>query len=592
MLKAPSKGAPKEPFPGWLTLPLASAECNGAVCGPRPEALGVGCALSTGPAVKARVSLRPTCVQRKGLSNAPLSQFSGPAVSPSPLLRPLKRTHGVRLPRALFPRRPSHHCVLPSSDFSEGCPAVCPAASRALGRLRHDRNAQEDAGRGREGKDAVHGGDPGRAGLAWALVGAALSPARAPRPDTRSPASGPPVVAIPSRAGWGAQLPALGGPEDRETEREKSLRRAPGRQGPPRLPSRLVQSPTCGSGAAREEAPGGARRGRALGARPRSRLRGFPWPQQRGLCGGGGGAASQTSSFPGRPAAPVPREAGGRRTRPGLDVDYRAARDGKRLIKPRPAGPSHSPPRRPERGPHAASWSAGPTPDDPGPGRTADDCCPGRAPDYPGHGRSSSAGAATRRSFFEIRTEWSDRSVLYLHRSLADLGRLWQRLRDAFPEDRSELARGPLRQGLVAIKEAHDIETRLNEVEKLLKTIISMPCKYSRSEVVLTFFERSPLDQVLKNDNVHKIQPSFQSPVKISEIMRSNGFCLANTETIVIDHSIPNGRDQHLGMDPAEHLFENGSEFPSELEDGDDPAAYVTNLSYYHLVPFETDILD
>lgn len=49
--------------------------------------------------------------------------------------------------------------------------------------------------------------------------------------------------------------------------------------------------------------------------------------------------------------------------------------------------------------------------------------------------------------FFEIRTEWSDRSVLYLHRSLADLGRLWQRLRDAFPEDRPELARAPLRQG-------------------------------------------------------------------------------------------------------------------------------------------------
>ncbi|XP_072801854.1 PX domain-containing protein 1 isoform X1 [Vicugna pacos] len=156
--------------------------------------------------------------------------------------------------------------------------------------------------------------------------------------------------------------------------------------------------------------------------------------------------------------------------------------------------------------------------------------------------------------FFEIRTEWSDRSVLYLHRSLADLGRLWQRLRDAFPEDRPELARGPLRQGLVAIKDAHDIETRLNEVEKLLKAVISMPRKYSRSEVVLTFFERSPLDQVLKNDNVHKIQPSFQSPVKISEIMRSNGFCLANTETIVIDHSIPNGKDQHLAVDPAEHL--------------------------------------
>lgn len=38
--------------------------------------------------------------------------------------------------------------------------------------------------------------------------------------------------------------------------------------------------------------------------------------------------------------------------------------------------------------------------------------------------------------------------------------------------------------------------------------------------------------------------------------------------------------------------FENGGEFTPELEDGDDPTAYVTNLSYYHLVPFETDILD
>jgi hypothetical protein len=52
-----------------------------------------------------------------------------------------------------------------------------------------------------------------------------------------------------------------------------------------------------------------------------------------------------------------------------------------------------------------------------------------------------------------------------------------------------------------------------------VESFISNHCvysQYSRSEVVLTFFERSPLDQVLKNDNVHKIQPSFQSPVKIS----------------------------------------------------------------------------
>ncbi|NXN11365.1 PXDC1 protein, partial [Indicator maculatus] len=213
--------------------------------------------------------------------------------------------------------------------------------------------------------------------------------------------------------------------------------------------------------------------------------------------------------------------------------------------------------------------------------------------------------------FYEIRTEWSDRNILYLHRSYSDLGRLFKRLLDSFPEDRPELSRSPLLQGLITIKEAHDIEARLNEVEKLLKTIINMPWKYSRSEVVLTFFERSPLDQVLKNDNVHKIQPSFQSPVKISVvfqllgggvhlvfflllrlIMRSNGFCLANTETIVIDHSIPNGKEKHLEADSAEHLFESVSDFTSELEDSDDPTAYVTNLTYYHLVPFETDILD
>lgn len=48
--------------------------------------------------------------------------------------------------------------------------------------------------------------------------------------------------------------------------------------------------------------------------------------------------------------------------------------------------------------------------------------------------------------FFEIRTEWSDRSVLYLHRSLADLGRLWQRLRDAFRRT-GRSWRAPLRQG-------------------------------------------------------------------------------------------------------------------------------------------------
>ncbi|OBS76395.1 hypothetical protein A6R68_17153 [Neotoma lepida] len=144
-------------------------------------------------------------------------------------------------------------------------------------------------------------------------------------------------------------------------------------------------------------------------------------------------------------------------------------------------------------------------------------------------------------------------------------------------EDCSDLAIPVSLLGLLAIKEAHDIETRLNEVEKLLETVISMPCKVSQTS------------QWGREARVACHHTGLQT---VPEIMRSNGFCLANTETIVIDHSIPNGKDQLLDADSTELLFENGGEFTPELEDGDDPAAYVTNLSYYHLVPFETDILD
>lgn len=36
--------------------------------------------------------------------------------------------------------------------------------------------------------------------------------------------------------------------------------------------------------------------------------------------------------------------------------------------------------------------------------------------------------------------------------------------------------------GLITIKESHDIEARLNEVEKLLKNIINMPWKVSGAD--------------------------------------------------------------------------------------------------------------
>lgn len=48
--------------------------------------------------------------------------------------------------------------------------------------------------------------------------------------------------------------------------------------------------------------------------------------------------------------------------------------------------------------------------------------------------------------FFEIRTEWSDRNILYLHRSSSDLGKLLKRLVESFPED-GYLLKSPLIKG-------------------------------------------------------------------------------------------------------------------------------------------------
>ncbi|XP_027028979.1 PX domain-containing protein 1 [Tachysurus fulvidraco] len=198
---------------------------------------------------------------------------------------------------------------------------------------------------------------------------------------------------------------------------------------------------------------------------------------------------------------------------------------------------------------------------------------------------------AEEEEFFDIRTEWSDRNVLYLHRSYADLGRLFKRLLDCFPEDRRDLSKSPLIKGLMEIKKAKDIEVKLNKVERLLKNAINMPWKFSRSEVVLTFFERSPLDQLLRNDKIQKIQPCFQSPYQISEIMRSNGFCLANTDTTVFDENVPQDKDRPSSTDMAHLSYDKCQSEEQDLSD-DDTEAYVTNLSYYHLVQFERDIME
>ncbi|KAG2458491.1 PXDC1 protein, partial [Polypterus senegalus] len=208
--------------------------------------------------------------------------------------------------------------------------------------------------------------------------------------------------------------------------------------------------------------------------------------------------------------------------------------------------------------------------------------------------------------FFEIRTEWSDRNILYLHRSYSDLGRLFKRLLDSFPEDRGELSQCALLEGLMKIKEAHDIEARLNEVERLLKNTINMPWKPGCGKQTAPLAATPGPNQAVEDSISHgALRVVGESPLAREaatkrpggEIMRSNGFCLANTETIVFDHSLPNGKEHHHSMDSDEQIFENGTDFipefiPDTENNEDDPEAYVTNLSYYHLVPFETDILE
>lgn len=108
--------------------------------------------------------------------------------------------------------------------------------------------------------------------------------------------------------------------------------------------------------------------------------------------------------------------------------------------------------------------------------------------------------------FFEIRTEWSEKSITYLRRRYHDLVKLVKSLSKSFPDDRGRLLMfdgmtfmtfeisGNLTDwrlnvtvvcvhvfsALQRIKEAEEnnnVETRLDEVEKLLRNIIKMPQK-------------------------------------------------------------------------------------------------------------------
>uniref|UniRef100_A0A672PCQ2 PX domain containing 1a n=1 Tax=Sinocyclocheilus grahami TaxID=75366 RepID=A0A672PCQ2_SINGR len=107
---------------------------------------------------------------------------------------------------------------------------------------------------------------------------------------------------------------------------------------------------------------------------------------------------------------------------------------------------------------------------------------------------------------------------------------------------------------LQRIKEAeqnNNVQTRLDEGEKLLR--------------ILTFFKTSPFDYTLKT-MYEPIQLLYQSPVTVADVRSANGFCLANTETVLFDV----------------YLQAQGAE----------PSLKYSNMTYRHLQACETDILE
>ncbi|XP_065131545.1 PX domain containing 1a [Paramisgurnus dabryanus] len=151
--------------------------------------------------------------------------------------------------------------------------------------------------------------------------------------------------------------------------------------------------------------------------------------------------------------------------------------------------------------------------------------------------------AVGEEEFFQIRTEWSDKSITYLRRRFLDLVKLANSLEKLFSEDSGSLTQSLTLKALQKITEAEqhcDIENKLDEVETLLKNIIKMPPKYSQCKAILTFFKTTPLDYTLKN-MFDPIQPFYQSPVTVADVRRANGFCLANTETVLFDPYMKKG---------------------------------------------------
>ncbi|KAK7877636.1 hypothetical protein WMY93_031648 [Mugilogobius chulae] len=175
----------------------------------------------------------------------------------------------------------------------------------------------------------------------------------------------------------------------------------------------------------------------------------------------------------------------------------------------------------------------------------------------------------------QVRAELSDGRSLVLSRADEDLAWMMKKLVDGFPDDRDTLS-NQLLSGLLRVRAAEkspDPEFKVQEINKLLTTIVNLPSKFSQSEPVRTFFgldqvlvldpdsdsvkpglteesgsdpnQSTDLSQTLEQPRVQSPSPgSGSDPEQVflrlrsrSDVLSCNGFCLANTETIVIDQS-------------------------------------------------------
>lgn len=217
---------------------------------------------------------------------------------------------------------------------------------------------------------------------------------------------------------------------------------------------------------------------------------------------------------------------------------------------------------------------------------------------------SQSLAAARRRTCcgrggaeFVLCATWSDRNEVSLRRSLLDLATLCRGLLQAFPGavERSALAASALVPGYVAVKEARNLEEIVNAVENLLQIILELPAMFSRSEVVLTFFEHSSQDLLRRNGGqevesdeegqLPLLSPSdLQDPEKLAEILDWDICCFSSN---VADSPIPVQGHSQDGVPAAENGVSMRDSDGENLHT--EPAVYKTNLSYYHLVSLDTE---